>query len=489
MKPYFLITYFIIVCQITFSNNIDSLRTIINSVNDTKTLSVAYRNVAKFYSESKPDSALKYFNKSIILSRKLNNDSLIFENQYSMSDIYLKIGKHDVCFKTLDSCEIILKRFACDECSIRVSSLLGGVHFTVGNYDEALAYYLKSLVYYQENKLENQEARLLYNIGNIYYSQKEYEAAKNNYQRSLEIREKINDIKGTYYVFNGLGTIYRIQEKYDTALYYLRKSLSVGKKFDNLYFISNAYNNIGNVYLFLNNHDSAVYHYNNSLEMNRLLGNKKSVAQTLNNLGDIYISIKKEYEKGIKSCQEAYEIVTAIRSKFDIQQSCICLSEGYEKLNDFKNAFTYYQLYATYKDSLFNESKSKEIGKLEATYEIEKKQAEEDRLRQEQERIEQEEKERRDNIQYSLIFLGILTVFGIVLGSGKFNISTKFAEGLIFFAFLIFFEFCLVLLDPIIDDWSSGEPVYKLLFNAVLAGAIFPLHAFFERLLKSKIIK
>ena len=49
-------------------------------------------------------------------------------------------------------------------------------------------------------------------------------------------------------------------------------------------------------------------------------------------------------------------------------------------------------------------------------------------------------------------------------------------------------EFCLVLLDPIIDKWSSGEPLYKLLFNALLAGAIFPLHAYFEGTLKKRVI-
>ena len=67
--------------------------------------------------------------------------------------------------------------------------------------------------------------------------------------------------------------------------------------------------------------------------------------------------------------------------------------------------------------------------------------------------------------------------------------SEKFAEGLIFFTFLLFFEFCLVLLDPLIEDWSGGEPLYKLLFNAILAGAIFPAHAFFENTLKNRLLK
>ena len=36
---------------------------------------------------------------------------------------------------------------------------------------------------------------------------------------------------------------------------------------------------------------------------------------------------------------------------------------------------------------------------------------------------------------------------------------------------------------------NEGEPIYKLLLNALLAGLIFPLHAFFERALKKRLVK
>jgi len=51
----------------------------------------------------------------------------------------------------------------------------------------------------------------------------------------------------------------------------------------------------------------------------------------------------------------------------------------------------------------------------------------------------------------------------------------------------LFFEFTLVLLDPYIETYSSGEPAWKLLFNAVLAAMIFPLHSFFEATIKRRL--
>ena len=86
-----------------------------------------------------------------------------------------------------------------------------------------------------------------------------------------------------------------------------------------------------------------------------------------------------------------------------------------------------------------------------------------------------------------MILIAILTLFGGVLALGFINVSERMAEGIIFFSFLILFEFLLVLADPYIDGWSGGAPGIKLLFNAGIAALIFPAHAFFEARLKHRL--
>jgi len=155
---------------------------------------------------------------------------------------------------------------------------------------------------------------------------------------------------------------------------------------------------------------------------------------------------------------------------------------------------------------LFNEEKSKDLGKLEAkhefeTAEIERKRAEEERLA----KLKAAE-DRRNNLQYSgisifLILLVTTLLFGVnskqsPLQGGRWRnairgvaLPTRMFEGLIFLTFLLFFEFTLVLLDPYIEQYSSGAPAIKLGFNALLAAMIFPLHSLFENKLKSRLIK
>ena len=117
--------------------------------------------------------------------------------------------------------------------------------------------------------------------------------------------------------------------------------------------------------------------------------------------------------------------------------------------------------------------------------------AEQQRKRQEEEqqRIIKEQIERRNLLQYSGILIFIVAFAIAVLFSGKLNIPVRLAEGGIFFTFLLIFEFILVLSDPYIENWTGGEPAYKLLINASLAALIFPLHSLAEAKLKQRLFK
>ena len=103
--------------------------------------------------------------------------------------------------------------------------------------------------------------------------------------------------------------------------------------------------------------------------------------------------------------------------------------------------------------------------------------------------MEAEVTSRRDNLQYSVVLICLLVLGAGLLALGRFSIPIRIAEGLIFFSFLIFFEFVLLLADPYIEGWSGGAPGIKLLFNAGIAALIFPLHALFESKLKGRLAK
>jgi len=165
------------------------------------------------------------------------------------------------------------------------------------------------------------------------------------------------------------------------------------------------------------------------------------------------------------------------------------LSNIAKQQGNYEEALEMFELYILMRDSIKNEKTQKAAIRQQTKYEFEKAQLVKEQEEREAARLEAEANSRRDNLQYSVILIAILVLFGGVLSLGFINVSERTAEGIIFFSFLILFEFLLVLADPYIDNWSGGAPGVKLLFNAGIAALIFPAHAFFESRLKGRLVK
>lgn len=100
--------------------------------------------------------------------------------------------------------------------------------------------------------------------------------------------------------------------------------------------------------------------------------------------------------------------------------------------------------------------------------------------------LEKSKREREDLLQYSGILVFLLFLFIFVFYSGRLSFPSYITAGIIFLAFVLLFEFALVLLDPKIEELTGGQPILKLIANAGIALLIIPLHGFFERKLRAR---
>ncbi|MBL4652315.1 MAG: tetratricopeptide repeat protein, partial [Flavobacteriales bacterium] len=220
---------------------------------------------------------------------------------------------------------------------------------------------------------------------------------------------------------------------------------------------------------------------------NEELGDKIGISGCLINIGFLKLKTE-EYEAAKEYGEKGYSLAKILQVPDILERSAFLLSKVEKKQGNFQKALELYELHIQMRDSIKNESTQKATIRQQTKYEFEKAQLIKEQEKKESIRQEQERTQRRDNLQYSIILVAILSVFGMVLSLGFLSVTAKMAEGLIFFAFLLFFEFLLVLTDPYVDGLTGGEPIYKLLLNAVLAGLIFPAHSFFEHLLKKRLL-
>ncbi|MBL4653368.1 MAG: tetratricopeptide repeat protein [Flavobacteriales bacterium] len=355
-------------------------------------------------------------------------------------------------------------------------------------YPEALKYYNEAYVISKKIDYTGGYVAVTTNIGTIYAKQGEMKQALVFFKEALIIHKSLNRYGGIGNSLNNIGLVFHYSGQPDSALVYLIKARAVWEKHKDQKGMAMTYNNLGSLYIKKGETEKAKMFLKKSLVICYSTDDNFGVTQNLNQLSSLYISIG-ERDSAIYITKMVVDSAKKYSLKLNLKIAYEKLAVLYEEDENYPDALSYFKLYTATKDSIFNESKSKEIGKLEANYEFEKQLEEERRLVESKKTKLENEKSRRDNLQYSGIFVFVLILFAFVFMSGKFSMRPKLAEGLIFFTFLLVFEFCLVLLDPFIENWSSGEPLYKLLFNAILAALIFPLHAFFESSLKKKLVK
>ncbi|MBL4716838.1 MAG: tetratricopeptide repeat protein, partial [Bacteroidia bacterium] len=245
-------------------------------------------------------------------------------------------------------------------------------------------------------------------------------------------------------------------------------------------------------------YSKALEYYFKALKIDEEMGNKREIASILGNIGSLYTETGRfaEAKVYLDSALVLCEDIGLLNYTMNFEKSMSHLCDTTAR---YKQALTHYKKYTTAKDSLFNEEKAKNIGRLEQKHEIEMAELKQNQEEEERSRQLHLAVSRRNSLQYSGIVLGLVFLFmGIFIGARRFGEIkarkthqhyVRVMEGALFISFLIFFEFVLVLLDNHIEQLTGGEPLYKLLINALLAGAIFPLHSFLEAKLKGRVIK
>ena len=305
--------------------------------------------------------------------------------------------------------------------------------------------------------------------------------------------EDLGDKSGIASSYNNIGGAYEKQGNYPKALENFSDCLKISQDIGDKNIIATSYNNLGIVYdaqadiivldkkkerdsLFNN----ALVNHFEALKIRMEIGDKSGTATSYLNIGAINIKLKK-FAESKKYLNDALLLSIEIGYKEIIGESYNFLSILDNEEGNFKKAYEDYKMYIVYRDSLVNEENLKKTVQMQTRYEFEKEQIikeheEELKIKNEKLRID-----RRNVLQYTIIFLFILVVLGVVLSLGFIKVSERVAQGLIFVSLLLLFEFLLVFLDPHLDKFTKGVPLYKLIVNVTLATFIFPVHSFLEK--------
>ncbi len=201
--------------------------------------------------------------------------------------------------------------------------------------------YEKSQTEQIEKQKTSPEDTLLKTAGN-FYLQGEYDLAKENYSKFLEIKKTKNDSLGIAKGFQGLGLISKVQGNYDEAVKYRLDALKIYENLKDSFRIAQISNDLGMIFDKQNKNKEALEYYNKSLEIKKALNDSLGISQTLNNLAIIFEK-QNNNEKALKYYFNSLEIAHKIKNK---KQEANCynnIAVLYDKKEELDRAFEYYQ--------------------------------------------------------------------------------------------------------------------------------------------------
>jgi tetratricopeptide (TPR) repeat protein len=320
-----------------------------------------------------------------------------------------------------------------------------------GDISNAINFYNKSLLVYEEILDKKGVANSLINIGAIYFNQDEIQKSLMYFEKSLRIQEEIGDKYGIATSLNNIATIYNdygdpsenlkkddsIKSGIVKALKYFEESLKIFEELGDKSKIANSLNNIGCIYFKYGDPsittstdqsisigiNKALDYYNKSLIIHKEIGNKVGIAYSLNHIGGIYIK-QKNYQKALEFCTKSMQVSKELNYPENIAYAAEKLKIIYSALGKEKLALENYELYIKMRDSINNIETQKATIKQQTKYEFDKQQALE-KEKHDAELLIQKEKANADKKKQYIIIFSVSIVL-ILVGVFSFILYRRF---------------------------------------------------------------
>lgn len=283
------------------------------------------------------------------------------------------------------------------------------------NIPKAIEVLNEALGVYEKAKIENVQGVYSF-MGALYNEIGEFDKALHYSLKAVKLAEKYQDVDyGTVDLYNFTGVIYRGIKKYDEALKYFEKAVAVAKKLDNEKFLVFYEANAAEVAMLLDDSKKVKYYLNEMEKKAHLVNDpifinpltvltKSYVRQKNDRKADKYAQLilkkmntykstvseveatrgfssalmsyyfyKKKYELCRKYTLIYKDVVFKSRSKQKIMNAYMMLSRIDSAQGNYKSALQNYKLEMLYKDSIFNETKNRQLTELQVKYESDEK--------------------------------------------------------------------------------------------------------------------
>ena len=328
-------------------------------------------NIARENSEYQ--KALSFFNKSMKMSKEIN-DSILLANSFSGKGIvYSRLGDFREAIKNMYLSIPIYEKLK-DTTNIARGYLNLAVELRkIKEFDKCIEYNLKALKIFNQIKEYINVAAINNNLAGVYNENKNYYKAIEKAEQAKKYFLDNNFIRYTAYPITNLAVSYDSLNKLTEAKEHYLKAIKLHTKNREPYelaYLHNAYSN---------------FNYK-----------------------------QKKYYKAINIGKEGLNFAKEVNALEFITSSSKTLAKSYAKISKFKESHKYLMLHLKSKDSLFQKEKTKDISELELKYKTEKKEKE---IVIQKEKILEQELAIKNKSLFAILLASALIILAIIFFS------------------------------------------------------------------------
>lgn len=275
------------------------------------------------------------------------------------------------------------------------------------------------------------------------------------------------------------GYIYMHKDKLDSALAFMQKAFELAIKYKVENVLPVIYTGLSDIHIKMGNNRLALEYLKTALDVPYIKLNAGQLADVYEDIARYYRN-EGNFDSSLFYGNKAYQVAQNILF-VGILDYAGFLKDLYKDRNS-DSALKYTNIYYSAKDSVAG---SKQMQKLQLL-------AFEENMRQEKIAIEKEkaETERKHNIQYAGIAIGIISfIILFLLLSRSIIVNTKIIEFLGVTGLLVVFEFINLIMHPYLSLFTNHSPLAMLLVLVVIAMLLVPLHHKLEKWISVKIIE
>ena len=357
---------------------------------------------------------------------------------------------------------------------------MAGAFNRLGNYTEALQYYIRQLKIEEQRGYADNIAIIDMNIALVYNSERDEDKALYYAHEADSIITTNNLSDLALYSLLNLGEITARANKLPLALSYTLDCYKQSLNTKDSLITGTALNNLGNIYSKMGDQNQAITSYKASIPYLKSMNDN-------NTLSECTLGLAKALEKSDRQDSARYYAMQSYdlsyRNGFldPALDASSFISQLYKKEKKFDSAFFYHEIMFTIKDSIESTEKIKQLESITIA----------EQLRQTQiaEQLEQEKQNRLEKLQFLAIGIMIPIFFLLSLYISRKKVHAKIIEFSGIVSLLLLFEYITLLIHPVIVEKTNNSPILEIIIFVAIAALITPTHHRIETWLISRLTK